>query len=136
MILNRIQLTRQTVGIHLEELPDNNKLDRNKRFLLVKECSRHSILENPNPFSNPTIVYNMMIWLLKQARVAEDGSSRSFIVQRDDGTELLRNSKYLKHHWKNPRVKKHIKHVSWVADGAESAENIEAADVGNGGPAL
>ena len=68
MILNRIRLTRQTVGIHLEELPDNNKLDRNKRFLHVTEYSPRLILEIPNPFSNPTIAYNMMIQLLKQAR--------------------------------------------------------------------
>ena len=62
---------------------------------------------------------------IKQARIAEDGSSRSFIIERDDGASLLRNSKYIKHAWKNPRVRKH---VSWADKAKESADNTEQAD--------
>ena len=43
---------------------------------------------------------------VKEGRVSEDGSIRSFIVERENGVELLRNSRYLKHEWKNPRGKK------------------------------
>ena len=108
------------------------------------EMARSKGRSAPNDFveSDLVVIQDMMTkkWdisgTIKQARVAEYGSARSFIIEHDDGAELLRNSKYIKHQWKNPRVKKHIKHVSWVADGAESAENIEVADIGNGGPAV
>ena len=62
---------------------------------------------------------------IKQARIAEDGSARSFIIECDDGASLSRNSKYIKHAWKNPRVRKH---VSWADRAEESADNTEQAD--------
>ena len=54
--------------------------------------------------------------------MSEDGTNRSFLIEREDGVEILRNARYLKHEWKNPRNK--IKQVSWQdadrapADGA------------------
>ena len=82
----------------------------------------------PNDFveGDLVLVQDMMTkkWdisgIIKQARVAEDGSARSFIIERDDGASLLRNSKYIKHMWKNPRVRKH---VSWADKSEESADN-------------
>ena len=58
---------------------------------------------------------------VKQARIAEDGSTRSFVIEREDGALMLRNCKYLKHSWKKPS-----RHVSW-ADKAkeESADTTE-----------
>ena len=66
---------------------------------------------------------------VKQARIAEDGSTRSFIIEREDGALMLRNCKYLKHSWKNPR-----RHVSW-ADKAkeESADTTEQSDQATSG---
>ena len=40
--------------------------------------------------------------VITQARVSEDGSSRSFVIERSDGSTVLRNSKFLKHAWKTP----------------------------------
>ena len=54
--------------------------------------------------------------VIKQARSSEDDTARSFIIERSDGSSLLRNSKYIKHQWKSPR-----KHVSW-ADADEASK--------------
>ena len=46
-------------------------------------------------------------WSIKgtitQKRWSEDGSHRSFIVEKDDGTEIIRNAKFLKHEWQEPK---------------------------------
>ena len=42
-----------------------------------------------------------------EKRASEDGSFRSFIVEKDDGTEILRNSRFLKHQWKPD-------HITWA----------------------
>ena len=44
---------------------------------------------------------------IKEKRASEDGTFRSFIVEKDDGTEILRNSKFLKHQWKPD-------HITWA----------------------
>ena len=41
--------------------------------------------------------------VIKQARSSEDDSARSFIIERSDGSSMLRTSKYIKHQWKSPR---------------------------------
>ena len=46
--------------------------------------------------------------VIKQARISEDDSARSFVIERSDGSSILRNSKFIKHQWKSPR-----RHVSW-----------------------
>ena len=91
----------------------------------------------PNDFreGDVVVVQDMMTkkWdisgSVKQARIAEDGSTRSFIIEREDGALMLRNCKYLKHSWKNPR-----RHVSW-ADKAkeESADTTEQSDQATSG---
>ena len=52
---------------------------------------------------------------IKEKRASEDGTFRSFVVEKDDGSELLRNSRFLKHQWKIPEES----HVVW-ADPLES----------------
>ena len=47
---------------------------------------------------------------IKEQRTSEDGSHRSFIVEKDDGTEILRNAKFLKHQWREPRAQ----HITWA----------------------
>ena len=47
---------------------------------------------------------------IKEKRTSEDGSHRSFIVEKDDGTEILRNARFLKHQWKDPRPG----HITWA----------------------
>ena len=34
---------------------------------------------------------------IREARISEDDSVRSFIVERSDGSSVLRNAKFLKH---------------------------------------
>ena len=38
-----------------------------------------------------------------ECRILEDGFSRSFLIEKDDGTTFMRNSWLLKHQWKSPR---------------------------------
>ena len=47
---------------------------------------------------------------IKEKRTSEDGSYRSFIVEKDDGTEILRNAKFLKHQWQTPKPG----HITWA----------------------
>ena len=47
---------------------------------------------------------------IKEKRTSEDGSHRSFIVEKDDGTEILRNARFLKHQWRDPRPG----HITWA----------------------
>ena len=63
---------------------------------------------------------------VKEGRVSEDGSTRSFLVEREDGVELLRNSRFLKHEWRNPRGKKPRKQVSWQDADLAAAEGTSA----------
>ena len=44
---------------------------------------------------------------IKEKRASEDGSYRSFIVKKDDGTEILGNARFLKHQWKP-------EHITWA----------------------
>ena len=62
-----------------------------------------------------------------EGRPSEDGTVRSFVVKREDGVQLLRNARFLKHKWKNPRGKKPKKQVSW-ADADVSAADQGSAD--------
>ena len=71
---------------------------------------------------------------VKEGRISEDGSIRSFVVERENGVELLRNSRYLKHEWKNPRGKKPKKQVTF--EGADLASADEASADTDGAPAL
>ena len=60
---------------------------------------------------------------IKQARFSEDDddTARSFIIERSDGSSLLRNSKYIKHQWTSPRM-----HVSWAdVSGADADKDTE-----------
>ena len=47
---------------------------------------------------------------IKEKRTSEDGSYRSFVVEKDDGTEILRNAKFLKHEWQTPKPD----HIAWA----------------------
>ena len=63
--------------------------------------------------------------VIKQARISEDDSTRSFVIERSDGSSILRNSKFIKHQWKSPR-----RHVSWgpAADQASDQADQGSAD--------
>ena len=95
----------------------------------------------PNDFREGDLVFaqDMMTKIrdisgnIKQARISEDGSARSFIIDRDDGASLLRNSKYIKHQWKNPRVRKH---VSWADRSEDNADYGTEKQAGQVAPAL
>ena len=69
---------------------------------------------------------------VKEGRASDDGSIRSFIVEREDGVQLLRNARFLKHEWKNPRGKKLKKQVTFdcdsTADGAPALSGLASAD--------
>ena len=115
----------------LERFVDHSKLIEARKEKQV-ELATSKGRSSPNDFQPGDRVYVQDIaskrWnipgTVKEGRVSEDGSTRSFLIEREDGVELLRNSKYLKHEWKNPRGKKPRKQVSWqdadlaVADGA------------------
>ena len=58
--------------------------------------------------------------VIKQARISEDDSTRSFVIEHSDGSSILRNSKFIKHQWKTPR-----KHVSWDPADQASADETE-----------
>ena len=47
---------------------------------------------------------------IRAKRASEDGTFRSFVVEKDDGSEILRNSKFLKHEWQPLKPD----HVSWA----------------------
>ena len=66
--------------------------------------------------------------VVKQARISEDDSARSFIIQRTDGSTILRNAKFMKHQWKSPR---RGGHVSWASSADEDSDNADqvAAEV-------
>ena len=49
---------------------------------------------------------------IKGKRASEDGTFRSFVVEKDDGSELLRNSRFLKHQSKN--ADQPGNHVVWA----------------------
>ena len=66
--------------------------------------------------------------VVKQARISEDDSARSFIIERTDGSTILRNAKFMKHQWKSPR---RGGHVSWASSADEDSDNADqvAAEV-------
>ena len=66
--------------------------------------------------------------VVKQARISEDNSVRSFIIEKSDGSSILRNAKFMKHVWKSPRSGGH---VSWASSAGEDSDNADqlAADV-------
>ena len=47
---------------------------------------------------------------IRAKRASEDGTYRSFVVERDDGSEILRNSKFLKHEWQPLKPD----HIAWA----------------------
>ena len=51
----------------------------------------------------------------------------SFLLKKDDGSIVIRNSRFLKHQWKNPQS-----HVSWTDP--VSAELSGATRVADGAP--
>ena len=63
---------------------------------------------------------------VKEGRASDDGSIRSFIVERDDGVQLLRNSRFLKHEWKNPRGKMR-KQVTFSDSSADRAPALASS---------
>ena len=64
--------------------------------------------------------------VVKEGRVSEDGTVRSFLVEREDGVQLLRNARFLKHEWRNPRGKKPKKQVSWEDADVAAADGSSA----------
>ena len=40
--------------------------------------------------------------------VAEDGTSKTFLLEKNDGKVVIKNARFLKHAWKTPR-----KYVNW-----------------------
>ena len=64
---------------------------------------------------------------IKQARISEDDTARSFIIERDDGSSLLRNAKYIKHQWKSPRTRKHVSWADVSEDNADDGTEQQAA---------
>ena len=57
---------------------------------------------------------------MKQARTSEDDAARSFVIERSDGSSILRNSKFIKHAWKSP-----CKHVSWAQEADEASGSAD-----------
>ena len=47
---------------------------------------------------------------IREKRTSGDGSFRSFIVEKDDGSEILRNAQFLKHEWKILKRD----HIAWA----------------------
>ena len=60
-----------------------------------------------------------------ERRIAEDGISRSFLFEKEDGRVVIRNSRFLKHSCKTPR-----KHMSWNVPGS-AVGGAEEADLSN-----
>ena len=49
------------------------------------------------------------------------------IIERDDGSSLLRNAKYIKHQWKIPRVRKQSSWADVSEDNADDGTKQQAA---------
>ena len=46
--------------------------------------------------------------VITESRSSEDGSTRSFLIERGDGSTVIRNSRFWKHQWKSSR-----QYVAW-----------------------
>ena len=64
--------------------------------------------------------------IIKECRVSEDNSTRRFIVQRSDGSTVLRNAKFFKHEWKSPRSGCHVTWASSADEGSDPADTVFA----------
>ena len=68
--------------------------------------------------------------LVTECRVSEDDSCRSFMIEKSDGSSILRNAKFLKHEWRSPRSSAH------VSFGELSDADIDSADESSADEAL
>ena len=68
--------------------------------------------------------------LVTECRVSEDDSCRSFMIEKSDGSTVLRNAKFLKHEWRSPRSSAH------VSFGELSDADIDSADESSADEAL
>ena len=65
-----------------------------------------------------------------ECRVSEDNSSRSFMIEKLDGSTIMRNAKFMKHEWRSPR---RGDHVSFASTDEELSDD-SAADSADQGP--
>ena len=95
---------------NLKRFVDHHKLITNRRDKQT-EIALKKGRSSPNDFEigDRCVVQDVVNkrWSIKgtirEKRWSEDGSNRSFIVEKDDGTEILWNAKFLKHEWQPPK---------------------------------
>ena len=63
---------------------------------------------------------------IKESRISEDDSVRSFIVERSDGSYVLHYAKFLKHQWKSPRRGGHVSFASSAEEVTDTADEASA----------
>ena len=63
---------------------------------------------------------------IKECRISEDDSVRSFIVERSAGSTILMISKFLKHQWKSPRRGGHVSWASSADEVSDQADEVSA----------
>ena len=90
---------------------DHHKLIENRKNKQV-EISQKKGRSAPNDFEpgNRVIIqWNLSKrWnipgAISEKRISEDGSARSFLVEKEDGRTVIRNSRFIKRTWKNSRA--------------------------------
>ena len=113
---------------------DHSRLIENRKARQISLAMRKG-RSAPNDFrvGDKILIQDLMTkqWnipgTITESRISEDDSVRSFIIEKSDGSSVLRNAKFLKHEWKSPRREEH---VSFASTDEELSADEAPADAG------
>ena len=110
---------RSVLPNSLTRFVDHSRLIENRKARQISLAMRKG-RSAPNDFrvGDKILIQDLMTkqWnipgTITESRISEDDSVRSFIIEKSDGSSVLRNAKFLKHEWKSPRREEHVSFAS------------------------